>query len=432
VKARAIQTFAEPTALRQPSFVDLLGRPMRLLVLCYEMPPIGGGTGVACSQVLRVLARRADLRIDVISSGVGGRLELIRDARTTVHLLPVGKRELCFWQPDELVRWTVRAVARARTLAQNEAFDLCHCWSGFPSGLVGWWLRDLQPYLVSLRGSDVPGYNRRLRLLDPLLMRRIARRVWQSSEGVFAVSPSLRVMAHATAPDAAIGILPNGVDADFFRPRGNRGSTTLVFAGRLIERKGVAYLLDAVRRVAMDRPDVRLVVAGDGPERDALTATCAALGIQAQVSFVGHLGRDELAALLGTAGIIVLPAIADAMPNIVLEGMAAGMAVIATETSAASIVDGNGLLVPPRDADNLAEAIRRYLDDGALLRAHQARSREMALALSWDAVAAEHLDRYRRAIRATAGRRQSDCLRRQRGLGRDQIHEAAGGHHGQG
>ena len=54
-----------------PTFVELLGRPLRLLVLCYEMPPIGGGTGVACSQVMRVLAQRPDLRIDVISSGTG-------------------------------------------------------------------------------------------------------------------------------------------------------------------------------------------------------------------------------------------------------------------------------------------------------------------------------------------------------------------------
>ena len=89
----ATPTYAEPMTTQSPTFVELLGRPLRLLVLCYEMPPIGGGTGVACSQVMRILAQRPDLRIDVISSGTGKRLEVVREAGMTLHLLPVGKRD---------------------------------------------------------------------------------------------------------------------------------------------------------------------------------------------------------------------------------------------------------------------------------------------------------------------------------------------------
>ena len=198
-------------AMAQRSFIDLLGRPLRLLVLCYETPPMGGGTGVACAQVLRVLARRPDLRIDVISSGLGREIEVLRQGSATIHLLPVGKRDLNHWRPDELLRWMVGSARRAETLLRDGPFDLCHCWSGFPAGLVGWWLRHRQPYLVSLRGSDVPGYNRRLRLLEPLLLGRLARRVWRDSAGVFAVSRSLRALAQHTAADLPIGVLPNGV-----------------------------------------------------------------------------------------------------------------------------------------------------------------------------------------------------------------------------
>ncbi len=421
----ATPTYAEPMTTQSPTFVELLGRPLRLLVLCYEMPPIGGGTGVACSQVMRILAQRPDLRIDVISSGTGKRLEVVREAGMTLHLLPVGKRDLSLWQPDELVRWMVGAANRARELVAEEPFDLCHCWSGFPSGLVGWWLRDRQPYIVSLRGSDVPGYNRRLRLLDPLLLRHMARRVWRDAAGVFAVSPNLRAMAQATAPDATIGILPNGVDAGFFRPGPNRVDTAMVFAGRLIERKGVGYLLEAMHRLAPSRPGLRLTVAGDGPERASLENQRSALGIEAQVTFAGHLGRAQLAGLLADSGIIVLPAVTDAMPNVVLEGMAAGMAVIATETSAASILDGNGLLVPPRDAGALAAAIARYQGDPALLRTHQRKSRVLAQARSWEAVAADHVGRFRRAMLASGSTRRGQRAARARGLRRDQVHEAA-------
>ena len=199
----------------------------------------------------------------------------------------------------------------------------------------------------------------------------------------------------------------------------------MVFAGRLIERKGVGYLLEAMHRLAPNRPGLRLTVAGDGPERTSLENQRGALGIEAQVTFAGHLGRAQLAGLLADSGIIVLPAVTDAMPNVVLEGMAAGMAVIATETSAASILDGNGLLVPPRDAGALAAAIARYQGDPALLRTHQRKSRVLAQARSWEAVAADHVSRFRRAMLASGSTRRGQRAARARGLRRDQVHEAA-------
>ena len=116
--------------------------------------------------------------------------------------------------------------------------------------MVGWWLRRQQPYLVSLRGSDVPGYNRRLRLLDPLLLGQLARRIWRDAAGVFAVSRQPAGHGPATDPEVTIGILPNGVDAAFFAPAPDRDEKAMVFAGRLIERKGVGYLLDALRLLA--------------------------------------------------------------------------------------------------------------------------------------------------------------------------------------
>ena len=187
-----------------------------------------------------------------------------------------------------------------------------------------------------------------------------------------------------------------------------------MFAGRLIERKGVDTLLEAVRRRG-GAPSGAFgsTIAGDGPERDALQATRRTpRASRTQVTFAGQLGRAELAELLGRSGVIVLPAVTDAMPNVVLEGMAAGMAVIVTETSAANIVDGNGQLVPPRDPRSAGRG------DRALSRAiprcwpaHQRRSRVLALGRSWDAVAEDHVARFRRALAALPRRGAADASR---------------------
>src|SRR5690606_14459029 len=116
---------AKLAATDAPELAELLGRPLRLLVLCYELPPVGGGTGVACSQVLRLLSQRRDLQIEVISSSAAREAETFHTGNMRVNLLPVGKRQLSFWQPDELLRWMSGAVRLARRLSAEASFDLC-------------------------------------------------------------------------------------------------------------------------------------------------------------------------------------------------------------------------------------------------------------------------------------------------------------------
>ena len=107
--------------------------------------------------------------------------------------------------------------------------------------------------------------------------------------------------------------------------------------------------------------------------------------------------------------------------------MAAGMAVIVTETSAAGIVDGNGQLVPPRDPSALAAAIERYLGDPGAAGHASAPLARAGPGRSWEAVAADHVGRFRRAMLASGSARRGPARRpSQRGLRRDQVHEAAG------
>ena len=130
---------AEPMTAQSPTFVELLGRPLRFWCCATRCPRSVAAPRVACSQVMRILAQRPDLRIDVISSGTGKGWKSSGRPGMTLHLLPVGKRDLSLWQPDELVRWMVGAAHRARELVAEEPFDLCHCWSRLPlrpGGLV--------------------------------------------------------------------------------------------------------------------------------------------------------------------------------------------------------------------------------------------------------------------------------------------------------
>lgn len=376
---------------------------MRVLMINYEFPPIGGGTGIACSQLLGELADRPGLEVDLVTSGMGSKPyvgPLASNIR--IHRLAVIKRDLHYWRAGELISWTRRAMAYAGNLARAQPYDVCHCWAGWPSGIIGHRLRRQQPYIVSLRGSDVPGYNERLRVLDPLLMRHVSRRVWGRAARVVAVSRNLRALALETLPTAMIDVIPNGVDVRSFAPSPEEERHRVLFVGRLIERKGVHFLIEAFRGVLAAVPDAALTIVGDGPERGRLEAMAADLVAAGRVAFRGHLARPEMPGAYRGSAILVLPALADAMPNVVLEAMAAGLAIVTTPTGGGEVIRGNGVTVPRADPGALCQALVAYLTEPARLAQHRSTSRRLAEGMSWAAVAGFCLELYREAVTAPA------------------------------
>jgi glycosyltransferase involved in cell wall biosynthesis len=188
-------------------------------------------------------------------------------------------------------------------------------------------------------------------------------------------------------------VIPNGVDAGAFTP-GTPGQDGLLFVGRLIERKGVDRLIEAMRPLAETYPGLRLAIAGDGPERARLEAMVREYGLAERVRFHGFLERAPLAEAYRRAGVFVLPALGDAMPNVVLEAMAAGLAIVTTRTGAKELLDDNGLIVERAEPEALRAGIATYLGDRALLARHQKNSRRRAESMSWAAVANYYTTRY--------------------------------------
>jgi glycosyltransferase involved in cell wall biosynthesis len=364
-------------------------------MLNYEYPPIGGGTGVACEQLLGELAKDPDLAIDLVTSGLGASLETEQAGPdVTIHRLPVGKRDQQFWRPGEIARWTARALAHSRRLVRERSYDLCHAWAGWPSGVPAWVLRRRLPYLVALRGSDVPGYSRRLALLDFAILRRVSREIWNSARLVVAVSEPLRVLALQTRPGLRIDVIPNGVDLERFAPGPERDPFEVLFVGRLIERKGAEDLVRAFGDVAAAQPRARLVIAGSGPERRSLERLAAASAGADRIRFLGQVDRATLPEVYRGAGVFVIPSRTEGMPNVMLEAMASGLPIVCTPAAAAGVIDGNGLLVEPGRPEAIRAALERYLGDAALRTAHARKSRELAESMSWSSVATWYREVY--------------------------------------
>lgn len=154
-----------------------------------------------------------------------------------------------------------------------------------------------------------------------------------------------------------------GVDPVRYSPSPHAGPDThLLFVGRLAGVKGVPILIEALRRIAPDTPNLRVTIIGDGPDRAALEAQAQDL----PVTFIGYRSQSEVADALATADLFVLPSFAEGVPVVLMEAMASHVPVIATRIAGVPelVAHGtSGLLVAPGDAEGLRDAIKALIDD---------------------------------------------------------------------
>ena len=185
----------------------------------------------------------------------------------------------------------------------------------------------------------------------------------------------------ARRPGVRIELIPNGVDTAAFTPGQPRTpGGRLMYAGRLSEEKQLDTLLEAAAKLAA-RHDVRVVLIGDGPEREALVARGRAAALDVTVlPFVDH---REMPTMLRQADVFVLPSRTEGHPKILLEAMACGRPCVASAVGGnlAIVKDGQtGLLFPPGDAGALADRLELLLRDPDLAVSLGGRARAEAVA----------------------------------------------------
>lgn len=360
-------------------------------MLNYEYPPLGGGAANATRHLLDAWARHDEIEIVLICSSPDVASIESPHAKVRIERLDIGKRSGLHYQTQvELLRYAWRAWRRSRQLLREERFDGCLAFFGIPCGFIA--SRLGLPYIVSLRGSDVPFYNPRFALLDRLLFQRLSRRVWRRAACVVANSVGLHLLANKTAADQMIEVIPNGVDTERFHPPLSPAEGfEILCVARLIPRKGIA---DLIRAVAQLPPAARLTVIGDGTERDNLKLLAEGLGIAERVRLLGALTHDALPPHYRAAHVFALPSKNEGMSNTVLEAMASGLPLVLTDTggTAELLEPGvNGVMVPMSDPAALARALMRYLEEPELARAHGAVSRRKSEAMGWKASAEAYL-----------------------------------------
>lgn len=252
------------------------------------------------------------------------------------------------------------------------------------------------PYVLHVHAGDFDAYYARLSPRAQALLRGLYR----GASAVIALSPAWSGPIRSAVPEARIEVIPNPVVIPPWSARVAAREPVALFLGVVRPEKGVYDLLAAWPAVLRELPGARLVVAGSG-EIDKARRRATDLGIAAAVQFAGWVGPADKARLLGEAAALVLPSRFEALPMAVLEGMAAGLPIVATRVGAIPDAVGAdaGILVAPGNAEALAQALVEAMGDaprriamGAAgrLRATQAYSADVvvpAIERLWDALA---------------------------------------------
>ncbi|RLE79812.1 MAG: hypothetical protein DRJ51_07050 [Thermoprotei archaeon] len=194
---------------------------------------------------------------------------------------------------------------------------------------------------------------------------------------IIAVSRVAAKFIRTFAPKASIEVIPNGVDTSIFKPEGSRkfrerfsADPMLLYVGRLVPRKGVHLLVDAMTIISKEVPEVKLVIAGSGPLYGMLIERAKIQGVSKFITFLGSVNRRDLPDLYRSSDMLIMPSIyGESFGMVALEGMASGVPVIASSTGGLKeiIIDGiNGLLLRRVCAESIAEKVLELYYEPAL------------------------------------------------------------------
>jgi len=371
-------------------------------MLTWEFPPrIVGGIARHCFGLAKGLAKEGH-EVHVVTLDFPGTpmFEDIMGAK--IHRVKIELGHPSF------ITWTFIfnhfMEKRVAALNADSGFDVIHVhdWLTAPAGIAT--KNYLSKPMVTTVHSTEIGRVQELRSPDSYMIDGLEWWMTYEARKIILCSNSMKeeIMNHFRLPPGKIMIIPNAIDASEYaygidreavrRRYGIRPYEKLVaFVGRLVPQKGVEHLVRAVPHVAQSHNNARFIVAGDGWSRSHLENLASSIGYRDRMQFLGFISDSERIELMMSADALVVPSIYEPFGIVALEGMAAGVPVIASNVGGLSEIvehDRTGVLVYPENPHSIAWGVNRVLSDpGYSGRLIQNAKKEVQDVYSWDAVA---------------------------------------------
>jgi glycosyltransferase involved in cell wall biosynthesis len=373
----------------------------RLLVLNYEFPPLGGGASPVGYEIASRLSLTKEFSVDVVTMGYGDlpKYEIINDNFRVYRVKCIRrKKEICY--PWEQLSYLVSAYFKCRKLIKSNKYDLCHVHFLIPTGILAWVLKKEfgLKYIVTVHGSDVPGFNPdRFKFLHKFT-RPLLRQIGLGAESLISPSDFLKKKI-VKKIDKSLGdktvIIPNGIDVNIFNPKPKK--KYIVSTGRLLKRKGFQFIIKALINVDLG---YELYICGDGPMLNELKHL--ARDSKTKVNFCGWLKNtsERYLEIMNEAAIYISASSIENASISLLEAMSSGCAVISSDIEANQIILGDsGIFFKVNDDLDLNQQIKLLVNNEDLIDKYQKSSRRRAEEhYNWDKINLQYINHINKFI----------------------------------
>lgn len=372
---------------------------MKILMLNYEFPPVGGGGGQAHRALLQQYAGRPDLDVDVLTSAPKPGLFMEQMAgNILIFKMGIRKKHLHVWRRGEVMEWLLKAGPCHRRLVKTGGYDLVHAFFGFPTGWLCYKTAKRVPYILSLRGSDVPGGNARLQLEYKVLGPLVFKPIWKRASALVACSEGLKSRALKFLPSADIEVIPNGVDLEPFHPVQTHpysSAIRLLTVGRLSATKRLPMLVKTVELLRSQGCHTNLTIVGGGALESELRRLLGETNLREGVTLTGRRASDDMPEIYRRHDLFISASMQEGMSNAMLEAMASGLPIVTTRCEGVDeLISNNGIVVDDPTPAALAAAVRKLDHDRRMLKAMSLAARQKAEGFGWAAVAESYLRLY--------------------------------------
>lgn len=349
---------------------------MRILTLCYEYPPIGGGGGRVAQAVAEGLVERGhEVRVQTAALGVRSTHETSRGV--AIRRTATGRRRADTCAVYEMGLYVAASLLPVLVQCRDWQPQVLHAHFAMPTGLLAYAVHRLTgiPYVLTAHLGDVPGgvpeqTDRLFRWIAPL-----ARRVWSSAAAATAVSGFVQELAEQSY-HRPVSRIVNGIDLAGRPPIESLAigpPRRLLFLGRFNPQKNAPLLIDALAQ--LDSPAWQLTMIGAGPDLPEVRARIERHGLQSRVHLAGWQSSAEVARALAQSDILCLPSSSEGMPVAAVEALKFGLAIAASDIPGVRDVVSpgeNGLTAPAGDACAYTNVLRAMMRPDPLLAMRRA------------------------------------------------------------
>jgi glycosyltransferase involved in cell wall biosynthesis len=366
-----------------------------------EFPPLSGGIGYYVYNLAKTLLKRGH-NIKVVTRGTAS-----RTARREVDGIDVFYATFFPLYPFHLGLHGYFVNKIVKSLSSE--ISLIHMHSPLPPPVY----TSLPivttvhtPSKVDARYHEVVDFSSFAeRLQSGIFYPHIEQRVFELSDLITSVSSSVsNELEEYGLNSNEVKVVGNGVDEKTFTPISKKGNKEkyVLFTGVLRARKGLFDFIECAALVSKEKPDVKFVICGDGPFLPHTIKMVRRKNLQKQIVFLGRVSKLKLIKTYQNATVQIVPSHYEGMPTVMLEGMACGLPVVATNVGGNSevIVHGqNGFLVPPQEPRRMSFYVSRLLEDAQLREKIGAAARvTIEKKFSWDKIANNILECYKSVL----------------------------------